>query len=172
MISPALTIIQDKLLDQLVVVTVIFFLSEDLIYPLTNKATQWDCTLLRGVIKDGKLVVIDIDKATKLVWVVSFVLVLHMHLTVVFVWNNMSSHSMDSLLLSTFHFIIAVFQALNKWSAISTLIAVKHFLIVLNVVLFNLYFLSSWKWRHIEVLGKCLCQQPPQDAPRGDWMFK
>lgn len=40
MISPALTIIQDKLLDQLVVVTVIFFLSEDLIYPLTNKATQ------------------------------------------------------------------------------------------------------------------------------------
>lgn len=40
MISPALTIIQDKLLDQLVVVTVISFLSEDLIYPLTNKATQ------------------------------------------------------------------------------------------------------------------------------------
>lgn len=36
MISPALTIIQDKLLDQLVV----SFLSEDLIYPLTNKATQ------------------------------------------------------------------------------------------------------------------------------------
>lgn len=142
MISPALTIIQDKLLDQLVVVTVISFLSEDLIYPLTNKATQWDCTLLRGVIKDGKLVVIDIDKATKLVWVVSFVLVLHMHLTVVFVLNNMSSHSMDSLLLSTFHFIIVVFQALNKWSAISTLIAVKHFLIVLNVaVWFYLIFI-------------------------------
>ncbi len=39
------------------------------------------------------------------------------------------------------------------------------------MILFIFSFLS-WKWRHVEVLGKCLCKQPPQDAPRRHWMFK